>query len=379
MAVILFIAAVVSWSVCFLLIYYKHAHHKFSADQSGSGPQKMHHGATPRIGGVPIFAGLLSALSVLYLGEWHVNSLWFVLAILPVWLAGIIEDVTKKVSPLKRLLAAFVAALLGMWLLDAKLVRLGLPLLDHLVTSYLILNALLVMLAVGGITHAMNIIDGFNGLAGTVVLMILSALAYVSYQVGDVFLLGQCIALIGATLGFLFWNYPRGTIFAGDGGAYLWGFMIAEICVMLVYRNPSVSPWFPLLLVIYPVWETVFSIYRRKIIRGLPAGLPDAIHLHSLVYKRLVRHMIGSKEAAHMVKRNSMTAPYLWGLTAFSIIPAVLCWSNTPLILLFTGIFILCYCIFYAMIVRFKIKPWMTVGERASEADDNHKLSRDAA
>jgi len=206
--------------------------------------------------------------------------------------------------------------------------------------------------------------------------MILSALAYVSYQVNDIFLLGQCIALLGATIGFLFWNYPKGTIFAGDGGAYLWGFMVAEICVMLVYRNPGVSPMFPLLLVIYPVWETIFSIYRRKVIRGLPAGLPDAIHLHSLVYKRMVRHMIGSKEAEHMIRRNSLTAPYLWGLAAFSIIPAALYWSNTAMILFFMAVFILCYCTFYAMIVRFKIKRWMTVGDsKTCDAEKEHLTS----
>ncbi|MEB0140849.1 MULTISPECIES: glycosyltransferase [unclassified Undibacterium] len=298
----------------------------------------------------------------MYYDTYEFNSLPFIAAILPVWLAGMTEDLTKKVSPLKRLLAAFVSALIGMWLLNAKLVRLDVAWLDELITTYILVNALLIMIAVGGITHAMNIIDGFNGLAGGVVVMILSALAYVSYQVNDLFLFAQCLALIGATMGFLFWNYPRGSIFAGDGGAYLWGFMVAEICVMLVYRNPQVSPWFPLLLVIYPVWETVFSIYRRKVIRGLPAGLPDAIHLHSLVYKRLVRHMIGSKEAEHMIKRNSLTAPYLWCLAAFSIVPAVLCWSSTPLVLLFTGLFILCYCGLYAMIVRFKIKRWMTAG-----------------
>ncbi|MFZ6755158.1 MraY family glycosyltransferase [Undibacterium sp. Dicai25W] len=372
---ILFGAFFVSWVGCFALILFKHAHQHLTTDHVGSGPQKMHHGATPRIGGVPIFVGLLLGMEILYFGEWHINSLPLIGAILPVWIAGITEDLTKKVSPFKRLIAAFVSALIGMWLLDAKLVRLGSPLLDHLLANYIVFNALLVMLGVGGITHAMNIIDGFNGLAGVVVVMILSALAYVSYQVNDIFLLGQCIALLGATIGFLFWNYPKGTIFAGDGGAYLWGFMVAEICVMLVYRNPSVSPMFPLLLVIYPVWETIFSIYRRKVIRGLPAGLPDAIHLHSLVYKRMVRHMIGSKKAEHMIRRNSLTAPYLWGLAAFSIIPAALYWSNTAMILFFMAVFILCYCTFYAMIVHFKIKRWMTVGDSKECAVEKERLT----
>ena len=370
MFIVLFVSLVISWVICFGLILFKNVHQKFSTDHVGSGPQKMHHGATPRIGGLPVICGLLAGLLVLYFGESHLNTQLFVLTLLPVWLAGMTEDLTKKVSPLKRLLAAFFAALLGMYLLDAKLVRLGVPLLDHLVTNYIVFNALLVMLAVGGITHATNIIDGFNGLSGGVVVLILSALGFVSYQVNDTLLLGLCIATIGATIGFLCWNYPKGTIFAGDGGAYLWGFVIAEICMMLVYRNPSVSPWFPLLLVIYPVWETVFSIYRRKVLRGVPAGLPDALHLHSLVYKRVVRYRVGSKKPEHMLKRNSLTAPYLWGMASWAIIPGLFFWSNTSMVLALIAMFVLCYCTFYAMIVRFRIKRWMTVGGESALGSD---------
>lgn len=363
MLLILLISLSASCIICAGLVLFQDLHVSISADVAGSGPQKMHLGATPRIGGLAIFLGFLCGIFSLYLLNMRINDALVVCAALPVWLAGMTEDFTKKVSPLKRLLAAFVSALLGMWLLDAKLVRLDVSFLDYLVNASIVVNAFLIMLAVGGITHAMNIIDGFNGLAGFVTIMILSALAYVSFQVNDTLLLGLCIAMIGATLGFLFWNYPKGLIFAGDGGAYLWGFMIAEIGVMLVYRNPTVSPWFPLLLVIYPVWETVFSIYRRKIIRGLPAGLPDAIHLHSLVYKRLVRHMIGSKEARHVIKRNALTAPYLWCLCAFSIAPAVLFWDSTQFILGFVFVFIALYCVVYSMIVRFKVKRWMVIGK----------------
>lgn len=62
-----------------------------------------------------------------------------------------------------------------------------------------------------------------------------------------------------------------GKIFLGDGGAYLLGYFIAEISVLLVLRNPEVSPWFPLLVVAYPVVEALFSIYRRNILKGVSA------------------------------------------------------------------------------------------------------------
>jgi UDP-GlcNAc:undecaprenyl-phosphate GlcNAc-1-phosphate transferase len=355
---------VVSWFVCFGLILFKHHHQHLSSDHVDSGPQKIHHGATPRIGGLPIFIGLMVGMAVMALGSWKLNSWAFIATLLPAWLAGMYEDLTKTCSPLKRLLAAFSGAAIGIWLLDARLVSLENPLLDYLLTNYFLISVTLTLIAVGGITHAINIIDGFNGLAGVVVLMILSALAYVCNEVSDTFLFAQCIALIGATIGFLCWNYPKGSIFAGDGGAYLWGFMIAEISVMLLYRNPQVSSWFPVLLLIYPTWETMFSIYRRKIVRGRPAGLPDGIHLHSLIYKRLVRSMVGSKEAKHMIRRNAMTSPYLWALAAFSIIPAVIFWNNTEYLLFFMALFVCVYGFLYTMIVRFKVKRWMIIGNK---------------
>ena len=357
-------AMVVSWALCFALILFKHVHEHFSSDFVDSGPQKMHHGATPRIGGFPLFIGLLAGIWVLAFGKWNYACLPFIITLLPVWIAGMIEDLTKRVTPLMRLIAAFCAALIGFWLLDARLTRIHISHSDQWLASYWLLSALVTMVAVGGITHAMNIIDGFNGLAGVVVAMILSALAYVSHEVGDTFLMGLCLALLGSTLGFLFWNYPRGRIFAGDGGAYLWGFMIAEISVMLVYRNPGVSPWFPLLLVIYPLWETVFSIYRRKFVRGLPVGLPDATHLHSLIYKRVVRRMMRSKEAKHMISRNARTSPYLWVLASFSIIPSVIFWHDTGWLLLFALLFIFIYGSCYSMIVHFQVRPWLVINNK---------------
>jgi len=363
MLTVFFASLSVSWLICLILILFKHVHQHVSSDHINSGPQKIHHSSTPRIGGLAIFLGLLVGFAVIAFGNLKFNCLPFLIVLLPAWLAGISEDLTKKISPRQRLLAAFAASLLGMWLMDARVTRLDSRFIDHYLSAYLLLNVVLTMIVVGGFTHAMNIIDGFNGLAGVIAVMILLALAYVCHQVGDVFLLSLCIALIGATLGFLCWNYPRGSIFAGDGGAYLWGLMIAEISVLLLCRNPEVSPLFPLLVLIYPTWETLFSMYRRKVIRGRSTSLPDGIHLHSLVYKRLVRRrMVGSSEAMHMANRNSLTSPYLWALSAFSIFPALFFWRDTTWLLLSIGLFIAVYGSLYSMIVRFKVKNWMIVG-----------------
>ncbi|KWE82613.1 hypothetical protein WL81_30570 [Burkholderia ubonensis] len=82
-------------------------------------------------------------------------------------------------------------------------------------------------------------------------------------------------------------------IFPGDGGAYFIGFMPAELAILLVMRNRKVSAWYPVPLFTYPIFETCFSIYRKKFMRGMSPGIPDGMHRHMLVYKRLMRRLIG--------------------------------------------------------------------------------------
>jgi UDP-N-acetylmuramyl pentapeptide phosphotransferase/UDP-N-acetylglucosamine-1-phosphate transferase len=212
--------------------------------------------------------------------------------------------------------------------------------------------------AIMGLTHAFNIIDGYNGLAGSVAGMIGLALAHISLQVGDRQLAALSLCLVAVTAGFLFWNYPRGLIFAGDGGAYLWGVVIALISILLVQRHPQVSPWFVVLLLIYPVWETLFSVYR-KVMRGDSPGMADALHLHQLVYRRMVRAMFDDAEVRDVLTRNNRTTPYLLGFALLSVAPAVFFWTNTWMLIFFSVLFVSTYVGAYLMIVRFKTPGWL--------------------
>jgi len=149
-------------------------------------------------------------------------------------------------------------------------------------------------------------------------------------------------------------NYPRGLIFAGDAGAYLWGLLIAAISLQLVQRHPIVSPWFPMLLLIYPVWETLFSIYR-KLARGGSPGMADALHLHQLVYRRLVSSVLHEDEAKNMLARNNRTAPYLWGFIVLTVVPALLFWRYSGVLLAFCVLFAVSYVAAYLALIRFKV------------------------
>src|SRR3546814_14946868 len=125
-----------------------------------------------------------------------------------------------------------------------------------------------------------------NGLAGMIATLMALSLALVALQVQDIPIFLISAALASATLGFLVWNFPFGRVFLGDGGAYFLGFMLAELAVQLVVRNPSVSPFYALAVLFYPVFEPLFSLWRRRFKRGTPADNPDALPLHQLVFHR---------------------------------------------------------------------------------------------
>lgn len=347
-------------------------------DHDVSGPQKFHAQPVPRVGGVGIVAGIAAATAAMgFAGQSEPVRLAALLlsCSLPAFVFGLVEDLTKRISPRTRLLAVAASAGLAMFIMDSAIVRTDIPGIDWLVSFYAG-SALVTVFAVTGIANSVNIIDGFNGLASMCAAIMLAALAYVAFEVGDTTVASVALASIGAILGFFIWNYPAGLIFLGDGGAYFLGFLVAEVSLLLLVRNPGVSPLFPLLVCIYPVFETVFSIYRRKVLRAMPPSMPDGIHLHSLIYRRVLRWAVGDRSAKALTRRNSMTSPYLWVLCMFSVMPAVLAWDNSALLAVCLALFVVTYVALYWRIVRFKSPRWLKIApgrERLLAKADNRR------
>ncbi len=337
-------------------------------DHDTTGPQKFHAAPVPRIGGLGIYIALIVACGVVALRDRVLGEAAFVLLAcgLPAFGAGIAEDFTKDVSPRRRLFFTAMSAGLAVIFASGVITRTDIPGLDWVV-AHPFGAGLVTVFVVAGVANAVNIIDGFNGLASMCVVMMLVALAYVGFEVGDRLIMALALAGVGAVLGFFFWNFPAGLIFLGDGGAYFLGFYVAELAILLLHRNPSVSPLFPLLLCFYPVFETLFSIYRRRVLRGRPVGMPDAVHLHSLIFRRFVRWAAGERTARELTRRNSMTSPYLWMLCMLSVIPAVLWWDSTPVLALFVAVFAASYVAIYWRIVRFRTPRWMMARTTATE------------
>jgi UDP-N-acetylmuramyl pentapeptide phosphotransferase/UDP-N-acetylglucosamine-1-phosphate transferase len=356
----LLLTLAVSLAGTLLLVRSANLHRSRTGDRDFSKPQKVHVAPVPRIGGL----GIVVALVVWGLWppattEHSALMLTLLACAAPAFLAGFVQDCTEAVTPRGRLVATALSATLAFVVLDVGIRYTAIPGLDWVVT-FAVGSLALTVFTVSGIANAINIIDGLNGLASMCVMLMLAALAYVAFQVGDPLVGSMALAGIGAVLGFFIWNFPGGLIFMGDGGAYFLGFYVAELSILLLDRNDAVSPLFPLLACIYPVFETLFSIYRRWILRSRPAHLPDGIHLHSLIYRRVVRWALGDRSHRARTRRNAMTSPVLWLLCMLSVVPATVFWSDTAVLAWCLLAFAVAYVLLYWRIVRFKSPRWLS-------------------
>lgn len=337
-------------------------HGAFSLDGDLQGIQKNHAYAVPRVGGVGIACAALIVVSLEWL--WSdapvAKSLLLLLCAVPACASGVTEDLTKRVSPRVRLLCTLASALAGVMLLHAVVLRVDVPLIDQWL-RFTPLAIGFTMLGAAGLSNAVNIIDGFNGLASVVAMFIFASIGYVAYEVNDEFVMSLALTMLGALGGFVLWNFPSPTVFLGDGGAYLTGFLIAELLILLIARHPGVSAWYAMVVAIYPTFETIFSIYRRRVSGRRAIGEPDRLHLHTLVYRRIVRKGSDTSTLKQRTRRNSRTSVYLWALNLLGVVPATI-WWNTPAMLAATSIvFAAVYVRLYLSIVRFKTPRWLLI------------------
>lgn len=284
-------------------------------------PQRFHEKPTPRAGGIGVFAGLFPLL--LLPGGWKM--------LLPAFLAlfsGIMEDFRQSLSPAKRLSLQLIAALSTITLTGTVVSYLGFG---------IILSEGLALLfsafAIVGAMNAFNIIDGFNGLAAGTALLILLSFGTTAYLVGDgeVFIL---ILIVSASLlAFFLLNFPRGYIFLGDGGAYLLGFLLAVVGILLAARHETVSPWYILAVLIYPVWEVIFSIVR-KLSKSRSPLQPDSNHLHMLIYRKITQN-------------NPATSLLILGAELPFLLSATLFHHNSKFNFCLIILFIILYTAFY--------------------------------
>lgn len=361
------LAFLFAFALSAILVLTRGRHLNMSGDSDLGAVQKVHGVSVPRIGGIAVFGSLVvSVFGAAVLGKAGVASGPLPLLLvcsLPAFVSGLVEDVTKSVAPTVRLAMTMVSALLGYVLLETSIAKTGVPFIDHFLQfGFIALPVTLV--AVAGVSNSINLIDGYNGLASGVCCAILLAIGALASFAGDSGMVEVTLVCVTALLGFMAWNFPFGRIFLGDGGAYFAGFTVAELGLLLVIRD-HVSPWSVLLLVGYPVTETLFSIIRRRFITRRSAAEPDAQHLHHLVNQWICAQP-WSTDTRLGDLRNPLTTVVLWFFNAIAVVPGVCLRGDDKSTMAWIGAFVLAYGALYFSLYKagthsagFAKQPWV--------------------
>ena len=306
------------------------------------GVQKVHRRMASRIGGIAVFVGTAAAAAA---SPESVRALLFPVLVSALFAtsAGVVEDLRKKDWIVFRFAAAAFSGLVFCALTGYTITRVEIDFIDYLLMSPLIAVAF-TTLALTGVTNAINIVDGFNGLASGTTVILLAAFTVVSFTVGDHDMALFCTIGIGVALGFMLVNFPYGYVFLGDGGAYFLGFVLACAAVMVPVRNPDISPWISTLVLAYPVTETLVSILRR-IRNGMKPYRPDQHHLHMLVHRRFANPI--AKALANDALANPVTGALMWALPMTSLILVTLVPYDRNALLIALASSILIYALLY--------------------------------
>ena len=338
----LLVGFTVALAVGSLIVATRGWHISFTADNA-AGPQKFHDTPTPRIGGLAVYAGLWAAAGAApgpvggLLAAVGASAL-FALA------AGLFEDLAKNAAVTLRLAAALLSGLVFCLATGQAVTRVDMAFLDRALALPVVAIAFTAV-AMAGVTNAVNIIDGFNGLATGAAILMLAAFAVVALEAGDRDMASFCFVAAGVLAGFLLVNFPSGLVFLGDGGAYLAGFVLAAAAVMVPMRNPEVSPWISLVVLAYPLSETAVAV-TRKLRKGRKVYRPDGLHLHMLVYRTLKRGFAG-KAGNGGRSANPAAGALMWigpaaSLAAVALGPHRGAWPIAALALL-AGLYVLTY------------------------------------
>ena len=245
------------------------------------GGRKNHTVETPLIGGLTIYFVLLLAVSIN--GGWHTTFGWLVICTALVVLIGLIDDI-KSIAWYWRMAFQLSATICAIVTTDLRITFLGVyPLIGSLDLG--IMSYIITALAVVGVTNAFNLIDGINGLCGSVALIPLIAMSLaVYYQIGSAdFHLVLLIVLLSGFLYFNTWVDDENKIFLGDAGSAAIGFIISFLMIALANDNrlsvePTLLPW----LVLVPVSDTG-SVILRRVAEKRPVFAAASDHFHHIL------------------------------------------------------------------------------------------------
>ncbi|WP_432199323.1 glycosyltransferase family 4 protein [Anoxybacillus gonensis] len=237
--------------------------------------RKVHQKIMPRLGGLAIFISFIVGYFVLQPASPYATAI--VIGATIIVLTGMLDDI-YELPPKWKLLGQIIAAIVVVYG-GIRVDFINLPFGGHL--QFGLLSIPITMLWIIGITNAINLIDGLDGLAAGVSSIALVTIAGMAATMGNtyVFVFAMSLLLLGSTLGFLLYNFHPAKIFMGDTGALFLGYMISVLS-LLGFKNVTVfSLIIPILILGVPISDTLFAIVRR-IVNKQPLSAPDKSHLH---------------------------------------------------------------------------------------------------
>jgi len=267
------------------------------------GKRSFHKDPTPRWGGLAFAIGIIPVFFFLHIDR---QVLSFIIAALILVVIGGIDD-CKGLGWKVKLLATLVAISIVVFMGDIVIRDIGLYGFNRRITLGIIAIPF-TYLCIVGVTNAINLIDGLNGLAGGIAMIAFFFLGLGGFIAGEHTLAFICFAFAGALLGFLFYNFPRAKIFMGDSGSLLLGFSLAVLSIQLTQGNNHfhslkpilneadlflaalsenlvLQPMFPVLVLLLPIFDTLRVMSMRMFQRKNPFHA-DKTHLHHLFIRK---------------------------------------------------------------------------------------------
>ncbi|MBP1173402.1 MULTISPECIES: glycosyltransferase family 4 protein [Paenibacillus] len=248
--------------------------------------RKVHTRIMPRLGGLGIFlAFLLSLLAVLPFvpdGMLSSRDINFIAAFLIggtlITLIGALDDRFDLNAKLK-FLAQIAVACMVVFAFDIRVDFVNVPFQDAYSSLESWISIPLTIFWIVGVTNAINLIDGLDGLAAGVSGIAIGTIFVMSVLMGNYMVAMLCLVLLGSIIGFLFFNFHPAKIFMGDTGSLFLGFSLAMLSMLGFKQIAIVSFITPLIIIGVPLSDTFFAIIRRKL-QKKPIFSPDKGHLH---------------------------------------------------------------------------------------------------
>lgn len=240
----------------------------------------VHHGHIVRMGGVAIFLAFMISMAILWSADDTLNGI--LLGGMIVFLGALLDDI-YDLKPWQKLLFEVAGAITAMTM--GEVVLKEVQIFSWHITNPIITYGLSFFWIVG-ITNAINLIDGLDGLSCGISFIVTCTIGLLGFFMGrrDICILALCLS--GAILGFLPYNFHPASIFVGDCGAQFLGFTIACISLLGFKTTALITLGFPILILFIPISDTLIAIVRRKM-KGQKVFEADRGHLHHILMFKL--------------------------------------------------------------------------------------------